>query len=59
MPEPMVPSDDNQSARSTEQEVASGRTAGTPVKMIVSVAVVLGVLFAFVLTLVALAYTLA
>ena len=44
--------------RSVEQEVAAGRAASTPVAMIGSVVVVIGVLFAIVLALVILAYAL-
>ena len=44
--------------RSVEQEVAAGRAASTPVAMIGGIAVVIGALFAIVLSLVVLAYAL-
>ena len=44
--------------RSVEQEVAAGRAASTPVAMIGGVIVVIGALFAIVLSLVVLAYAL-
>ena len=43
---------------SIEQEVAAGRAASTPVAMIGGVVVVIGALFAIVLSLVVLAYAL-
>ncbi|MGH3135603.1 MAG: hypothetical protein ACRDPV_03810 [Gaiellaceae bacterium] len=51
--------DEGSTSRSAEHEIASGRSPTTPIAMIMSVIVVLGALFAVVLAIVTLSYTLA
>jgi hypothetical protein len=54
-----VPEAESPPARTDEQEVASGRTAGTPVAVLGTVIVVLAVLVLAVLAIVVVAYVIA
>jgi hypothetical protein len=54
-----VPEAESPDARTDEQEVASGRTAATPVAVLSSVIVVVGALVLVVLAIVVVAYVLA